>query len=455
MAFILAGAIAGYAGQASAAGFAIIEHSAKGLGTAFAGGAASAEDTSTIWFNPAGMTRIEGTQIDAAGHIILPSSEYSDGGSTINPLLGGGALPGGSTKDAGVGALVPNFYYVRELVPNLKFGLGVNAPFGLKTDYSEGWVGRYHAVSSSLKTINVNPSLAYKFRGGLSVGFGLNAQYVEARLTNAIDKAGVCIGGLTPILGAAGAAAACGGIGLPPAAIASGTTDGSIDLEADDISFGYNLGLLYEFSPGTRIGLHYRSKISHTLEGDADFSNTADLAGTFGGGTFTDQSASAKVTLPESFSVSGYHELTSNIAVMADVTWTRWNRFDQLVINFEGGHPQNVTPEDWTNSIRVSGGLSYSYNNRWTFRGGVAYDEEPIPSKELRTPRIPGDDRFWVAVGASYQQSEKLSFHFGYTHLFVGDVPINNTEVNTGHVLTGSYDADVDIFSAQLTYRFK
>lgn len=447
MAFILAGAVSGYAAQVWAAGFAIIEHSAKGLGSAFAGGAASADDLSTVWFNPAGMTRIEGTQMEAAGHIIVPSSEYSDGGSTINPLVAppGTPLPGGPTKDAGVAAFVPNFYYVRELMPSLKFGLGVNAPFGLKTDYSDGWVGRYHAISSALKTVNINPGLAYKFSGGLSVGFGLSAQYIEARLTNAVDKSTVCLG--SP------AAAACPGLGLVTPA--STSTDGSIDFEGDDISYGYNIGLLYEFTPGTRVGVNWRSKISHTLEGDADFSNTADLAGLFGTGAFTDQDVTAKVTLPESLSISGYHELNSKVALMADVTWTRWNRFEQLVINFEGGHPQNVTPEEWTNSIRVSAGASYAYNDRWTFRGGVAYDEEPIPNKNLRTPRIPGDDRIWVAIGASYQYSDKLSFDVGYTHLFVDDVPIDNVEVNTGHRLVGEYEASVDILSAQLNYRFK
>lgn len=457
---LLAGAVALVAsGTTMAAGFAIIEHSAKGIGTAFAGGAAAAEDTSTVWFNPAGMTKIQGTQIDTVGHIIFPSSDFSNGASVVNPAFTGGApvpLPGATSDiDPGVAALVPNFYYVRELRPNLNFGLGVNAPFGLKTTYDGDWVGRYHALTSSLKTINVNPGLSYNFRNGLTIGGGASVQYIEARLSNAIDKAGVCIGGLTPLLGVAGAAGTCGGAGLPPAAIASGTTDGFIDLDADDISYGFNVGILYEFSPATRIGAHWRSKISHTLKGDAEFTGTGDLAAIFGGGRFTDQTASAKVTLPESLSLSGFHQVNSRLALMADFTWTRWNRFQQLVIVFDGGHPTNVTPEEWNNSVRVAGGASYKYNDRWTFRGGLAWDEEPIPNAELRTPRIPGEDRFWVAIGASFNHSDKLSFDVGYAHLFVGDVPINNTEVNTGHVLVGTYDADVNILSAQLRYRFK
>ena len=446
---LLAGCALGYAGAVSGAGFAIIEHSAKGLGAAFSGGAASAEDTSTVWFNPAGMTKIPGTQIDAASHIIVPSSDFTNQGSTINPLLGGTPLSGGNSKDPGVAALVPNFYYVRELRPNLKFGLGVNAPFGLKTDYSQNWVGRYHALTSDLKTININPGLAYQFDSGLSLGVGVSAQYADARLTNAIDKSTACLG--------AAPGAVCGAFGLVTPA--TPTTDGYIDLkDADDWSYGYNVGALYEFSPQTRLGVHWRSKISHELEGKAEFTNTADLAAIFGGGApgaFTNQTASAKVTMPESLSVSGYHQVNPKLGLMGDVTWTRWNRFDELIINFDGGHPQNVTPENWDNSIRLAGGATYAYNNHWTLRGGLAWDEEPIPDATHRTPRIPGDDRFWVAVGASYQRSDKLSFDIGYTHLFVGDVPINNTEVNTGHVLIGEYDADVNIFSAQVNYRFR
>lgn len=458
---LLAGGLALVAsGTAMAAGFAIIEHSAKGIGTAFAGGAAAAEDTSTVWFNPAGMTKIQGTQIDTVGHIIFPSSDFSNGASVVNPALTGGApvpLPGATSDiDPGVAALVPNFYYVRELRPNLNFGLGVNAPFGLKTTYDGDWVGRYHALTSSLKTINVNPGLSYNFRNGLTVGGGISVQYIEARLTNAIDKSSVCIGTVTANIGAFAVPGICGPAGLVTPATPA--TDGFIDLDADDISYGYNVGILYEFSPETRIGAHWRSKISHTLKGDADFTNTGDIAAVAGAlapGAFTDQTASAKVTLPESFSLSGFHQVNDKFALMADFTWTRWNRFQQLVVVFDGGHPTNVTPEEWNNSIRVSGGASYKYNDRWTFRGGVAWDEEPIPNAELRTPRIPGDDRFWVAAGASYNHSDKLSFDVGYAHLFVGDVPINNTDVNTGHVLVGTYDADVNIVSAQLRYRFK
>ena len=446
---LLAGCALGYAGAVSGAGFAIIEHSAKGLGAAFSGGAASAEDTSTVWFNPAGMTQLDGTQIDAASHIIVPSSDFTNEGSVINPAVpgvGGTPLPGRDSKDPGVAALVPNFYYVRELRPNLKFGLGVNAPFGLKTNYSQNWVGRYHALTSDLKTFNINPGLAYKFDNGFSLGFGVSAQYAKARLTNAIDKSTACLG--------AAPGAVCNAFGLVTPA--TPTTDGYIDLkDADDWSYGYNVGALYEFSPRTRVGVHWRSKISHELEGKAEFTNTADLAGLFGGGRFTNQTFSAKATMPESLSVSGFHQINPKVAVMGDFTWTRWNRFDELVINFDGGHPQNVTPENWNNSIRVSGGVSYAYNDRLTLRGGLAYDEEPIPDATRRTPRIPGDDRTWVAVGASYQRSDKLSLDVGYTHLFVGDVPINNTEVNTGHVLIGEYDADVNIFSAQVNYRFR
>ena len=270
-ALALAGLLALHAPGASAAGFAIIEQSVKGLGSAFAGGAASAEDGSTVFFNPAGMTRLRGTVIEGAGHIIVPQAEYTDGGSTLNAAVGGGAIPGSGSKDAGVAGAVPNLYYTRDLFEGVKFGLGINAPFGLKTDYSDGWVGRYHAISSALKTVNINPSIAHRYDNGLSIGVGVSAQYVQARLTNALDQSTICLARI----GAAG----CAGLGLTTPG--SRATDGHIDLDADDWSFGYNIGLLYEFDENTRVGAHYRSKISHTLEGNADFSNTGALAGAF------------------------------------------------------------------------------------------------------------------------------------------------------------------------------
>lgn len=440
------------AGTALASGFALIENSAKGVGQSFAGGAATADDTSTVFFNPAGMTRFEGTRMDAVANVIIPTIEFSNQGSLVNPAFapftGSPTTPlsGGNGGDAGEDAFVPNFYLVHELSKEWRMGIGINAPFGLKTSYEDGWVGRYHALDSELQTININPSIAYKFKE-FSVGVGVSALYADATLSNAIDLSGSCIGAL-----GAAAPAVCGPAGLLTPA--NPATDGAVQLDADDWGFGANIGVLYEPSEHTRFGFHYRSHIDLTLEGKATFSNTQTLAGILGTGALTNQTASADLSLPETFAVSGYHQFDERWAVMADATYTKWDRFKQLVVKFDGGQPTQTTPENWDNSWRLSAGVNYMPTRTWTIRGGLAYDQTPIPNATFRTPRLPGNDRYWASLGASYQASKSLSFDIGYAHLFVDDAQINNTEVNTGHILTGSYESDVNILSLQVGYRF-
>ncbi len=426
--------------HAHGAGFAIIEQSVAGLGNAFAGGAASAEDASTVYFNPAGMSRLGETEYDLGMHVISPYSQFRGNGTSKI----GGVVPltGGDGGEAGVTGYIPNFYYVRRLNSDFNFGLGINAPFGLATDYNDGWEGRYHALKSEVFTVNINPSLSWKVSDHLSLGAGINVQYADVpELSNAIDFATVCGAYLK-----SGVTSAATCAGLPT------SRDGKVELNGDDWSLGFNLGLLYQFTDSTRVGVAYRSKVDHKLEGRADFTNTP--TGLSNLGIFVDDAISANITLPETLSVSAYHELAPRWAVMGDVTWTRWDRFDELRVKFKN-NPQRdlVTPEQWDNTFRYSLGLSYRYDDRWTLRTGVAYDETPVPSAQLRTPRIPGNNRRWLALGASYRVSDHTKVDVGYAHLFVNGSPINNTNT-TGATLNGSFDLAVDIFSAQVRMMF-
>jgi long-chain fatty acid transport protein len=455
---ICAGTIAGLLSVLSttafAAGFAILEQSVKGLGHAFAGRAAIAEDASTIFFNPAGLTRLPGMRLEAAANIIIPSAKFDNEGSALNAAFTGGmptagTLMGGDGGDAGEVGLIPNLYYAHQITQRLYAGLGINAPFGLTNDYREGWVGRYHALKSELLTINVNPTLAVKLNPTISVGAGVNIQYIKARLTNAIDQSGVCLG---LAAGSRVPEALCASAGL--VSPGNPATDAEIDLDdATDTSVGYNIGVLLTPVESTRFGVHYRSEIRHELEAKATF-NRVNAVFSEATGLLVNQDAKAKVTLPESLSMSVYHQINAQWGVMADITWTRWSRFDELVIEFEGTQPTQVQPQNWDDSFMYSVGVRYTPNDRWTLRVGLAYDETPIPSAEDRNPRIPGNDRFWMALGASYQVADKISIDMGYAHLFIEDIEINNTEVSTGHVLTGRYEAAVNIFSAQVSYHF-
>ena len=254
-----------------ASGFAIVEHSVKGLGSAFSNTAA-AEDASTIFFNAAGLGNLEGTQVMTAGHVIAPSARYTDQGSTINPahpIAGGASLAATSTNaggDPGVVGLIPNLYIHHQVEEwmggKVHLGLGINAPFALKTNWDEGWIGRYHALTSSVKTININLTIAFEVSEAFSVGAGLNPQYIDARLTRALDQTLICFG--SPL------AAACPGLGfaVPP----SPATDAHLDIrDMQDWSMGWNAGFLWRPTTTTRLGLHYRSKITHDVEGTAVF----------------------------------------------------------------------------------------------------------------------------------------------------------------------------------------
>ena len=436
----------------NAAGFALIENSASGMGNAYAGGAAIAEDASTTYFNPAGLSKIKGNNVIFGVHLISPKSSFTNDGSSLNSgavalagagttVLSGEAI-GGSTN-----GVVPNFYYTSEINAQWTFGLGITAPFGSATDYSDTWVGRYHATKSEIKTLNINPSTSFKVNEKLSIGFGLNVQKIEATLENKIDSMAVC-------LGITGNPAPCNGVGLTT--IGNSATDSAVSLSGDDWSYGWNFGLLYDISNETRVGLAYRSNVDHKVEGTAAFTRSSELNTLLGASTaFTDTGASVGVDLPETLSISVYHSINPKWAMMADITWTKWSRFDELVVEYDNtAQPTSTIPENWKNSLRYSIGANYQASPKLVYRTGLAVDKTSISSAEDRTPRIPGDDRIWLSFGVGYQTSESFGFDVGYAHLFVSDASINNTDASFGHTLKGDYDASVDIFSAQFNWKF-
>ena len=422
---------------ALASGFAITEKSLKGLGNAFAGAAAVAEDASTIYFNPAGMTRLAGRQVLAAGHYIIPSFEFDDDGSTT---VLGMPLTGGDGGDAGESALVANFFYSHSLSEDLKIGVGVVSPFGLATKYHSDWVGRYHGIRSEILTIDINPSIAYKIHPMLSIGAGLSAQYVDAELTNAIDY---------------GTINAVGGFGLP---ILPQGADGRIKLEADDWGIGYNLGLLFEPTENTRFGVAYRSKIDYGLSGDAKVSTPAAAAPLAANLGLVDTNVKADVDLPASLLVSAYHQLTDKWAILADVTWTDWSQLDELRVELASGAADLVTTFDWDDSFRYSVGAIFKPTTQWTFRGGVALDETPTPGRKERGVRIPDDDRLWLSVGASYEFLNSLGIDVAYTYINqFGDAKIEKTaagEDTFRGALNGEFEGGAHIIGLQVGYKF-
>ncbi len=443
---LIVGVLAFSSANGYAAGFAVAEQSVSGLGNAFAGGAAAAEDASTVWHNPAGMTRIDGKQVVGGLHIIIPKAKFKDNGSTTHPLVGGAPLTGGNGGDAGGVVPVANAYYAETFDKGWSFGLGINAPFGFATEYDSDWVGRYHGVESDVKTININPAAAYKVNDKFSYGFGVSIQYLDAMLSNAVDFAT-----LDALLLSTGL------LGAPQ------SDDGFTEAEGDSWGFGFNLGFLYEFDESKRIGFAYRSKIDHDVEGDVDWTlpttNNFDLA-MAANNLFQDGGVKVDIELPSSASLSYYQDVNDQLSIMADITWTEWSVLDKLVLDYADNTLSGETLFAWDDSMRYSVGVTYQYNEKCKLRGGIAFDESPIPNDELRNVRVPGEDRTWFAFGGSHQFSDAWSLDAAYVHVMTDDPTINKTDLSldsenlTRGLLKGEYDASVNIISAQLNYKF-
>jgi long-chain fatty acid transport protein len=433
-------------GRVHAAGFMLFEQSGRGLGSAFAGEVAEAVDASTIQYNPAGLGWIEGTQFASSGFAVLPAAHFSNDGSSLNPALGGGPLRGGDGSDAGALGLFPVLFLAHELGDGFHVGLGVTVPFGLETRYDHGWVGRYHAINSKLETTNVNPTIAWRPVDWFAIGFGADIEYAKARLTNAIDLGGVC-----EIFGAQS--------GIPPGActalgFAPQSTDATVKISGDDWGAGWNMGLMLQPWTTTRIGLSFRSDIVHNLAGRATLfvpKKAAPLRKI--SGALFDTDASASADLPERATIGVYHELTPTVALLADATWTRWSRFDELVFKFANPkQPTIVQPEGWQDTFRYALGMRWRPTPTVETRLGFAWDESAIPNETLRTPRIPDSDRFWLSAGVGWQAFERLRVDVGYAHLFSPDVNIRNADPVTGHILHGSYSLEANLVGVQMTY---
>jgi long-chain fatty acid transport protein len=428
----------GTTGLASASGYALIDQNASGSGNAFAGAAAIAEDASTIFFNPAGMSYLPNSQFVAAGQAIKPTASFNNNDSkTIGPLGTPVSMRGGNGGDPGSWAFLPNFYYAKAVTDSIHLGLGVNSPFGLETQYDNGWAGRYQALKSQLQTININPSVSFKANDRLSLGAGINIQYADTTLSNALDVGTICYGKVNP--------ATCGAMGLTPQ-----NSDGNVSINGNDWGVGYNLGVIFRPIESTRIGIAYRSRISYILRGNATFSNIATpLAGAFPNSVVT-----ANFVVPDSVSSSLVHQLNNQWDILADATWTHWSLFKQLKVVETSGVVLNNQPENWQDTMRYSIGASYRYTEKLKFRVGSAYDQTPVKDA-YRTARIPDNNRIWMSVGANYKLSSSNSFDAGYTHVFINNASINQGAVGTvTGQLQGSYNSSIDIISVQYTHTF-
>ncbi len=474
--------------------FSLNEQSVSGLGTAYAGGAAQAEDASTLFFNPAGIALLDQGELQLAAHVVIPSATFNNQGSKyVLPGTPFDRLPlsGGNGGDAGVTHVIPNFYLTQPVFRNtrsgdLSVGVGVTVPFGLETDYEPGWVGRYQGLRTKLITFDIQPTIAYRFLDRISIGAGLDIQHASARLSQAIDFGLIS----QPLLGQfyASLPGALAAQGVPPALIGPtvaatrqayanagfvpGGLDGASEVTGDDWSVGFTIGALLEYWKGNdhsffqkgRFGVSYRSAMNHTLEGNAQFSGVPMISASGAPvqfpepgalqGVFFDQNASAQLDLPDILHLSIYQRFARQFAVMGDITWTHWSRLQSVLIVFQDpGTPTSVLELDYNNAVRYSAGLEWYATPKLTLRAGIAYDETPIKGPEFRTPRIPDNNRYFLSTGLKWSVANFMDFDIGYAHLFVNqpDAELLDTQ---GHLLQGNYDASVNIVSASLTFRW-
>lgn len=464
------------AGQAWGASFALAEQNAMGLGNAFAGASATAEDSNTVWHNPAGLARLLFPGVTAAAHVITPSAKFQNQGSQAalgQPL-------GGTGGDAGSTAVVPNFYASMPITDEWRVGIGVNVPFGLKTEYENGWLGRYQALKSEVKTININPAVAWKATSDFWVGAGADYQQFKATLTNNVNYTGALAQGY--------ATAAAGGV-IPASAIpaligATSALDSFVSTNGQDWSWGWNVGAMYSIggsanddNGAARFGAAYRSKIKFNITGNVGItnptpptlsgalapfnpvvqgvSNTINQTRLYNGGVALD------VTVPDSASFSYYQRLNDTWDILADVTWTGWSSIQQLAITRTSGPAagsSTVLPFNYKDTWRASVGANYRYGDKWVFRAGVAWDQTPVNEADM-SARLPDGDRTWLAGGARWKYSRELNFDVAAAYIWVKDSSINNAgnpaSIAGNGLINGTYNSSVWIISAEVNYRFR
>ena len=430
---------------AQAAGFQVTESSISGAGYGFAGLVAGGEDASALFFNPAGIAYLNDAQVLLGLHSIRPTVTFTDAGSTT---LANTALTGEAGRSDATG-VAPNFYYVRPVGAQGRFGLGVSAPFGLTTDYGEDWVGRYHATKSQLQTININPVFSYRASDKVALGIGLNAQYAKISLANRVDSFSACAN----VAGQLGqdVATACGDLTGPSIA----ANDGDVELDGQAWSFGFNAGIVFSVNDKTRVGFSFRQGMRHRFDGgSADFNISAACAvNPLCVAATVDSPIRANMALPDIAILGFRHQVADRLTLLGDVTWHGWDTLDAVIVEFEDGSGRDNRLEfGWANTLRYGLGLVYDYGHPWTFRAGVAFDESPSQTVALNTPRVPDGDRATLSLGVGYVIDENFTLDAAYTRLFVDDMAIAN--VQQGHTLNGRIELSAQVFSIQARYRF-
>ncbi|GAB3519899.1 outer membrane protein transport protein [Photobacterium alginatilyticum] len=394
----------------NAAGFQVNEHSASGLGRAFSGEAAVADNASVLARNPAAMTLFKTAEFSGAISIVDPDIDVED-----NDF-------GQTAKDVAPLGIVPAGYYIHPINDRFAVGLALFSNYGVATEYPADFNAGSSAGETSLITLNFNPNIAYRINEHFSIGAGVSLVYGDAELTRFLGSMATAVDGGKP-------------------------SDQSIKMEGDTTGWGWNVGALYEINDDHRFGLSYRSQVD--LDFDGDFT---DYLGVITGTPNNTVPGSLSVVLPAIAEFSGYHALNSQWAVHYGIQWIQYSKFEEL-----RGTGDQCTPgyngqagvcllkdEDYDDNSRYSIGATYILNPTWTLRAGFAFDEQAGKS----TLSIPDTDRYWYSAGATYTYSPKMTFDVGLTYLDGKEATF--TEDGSSFTSTGG----AIISAAQINYKF-
>jgi long-chain fatty acid transport protein len=415
-------------------GFYVPQQTTEGLGRAFAGDAAAADDASTVAANPAGMTELARPQIDAGLTTIVPSISFSNSGSTAaTPGTAGvpTAYLGNNGGQPAHAIPVPYAYWVTPLVDHsLWFGVGLNAPYGLTLKYDHDWFGRYDTLDATLLTIDLTPGLAYRVDDWLSLGATINFQYADAKLSSALPNT-LLPGGPTP------------------------ATDGLSTLRGRGVAIGGDVGILLKPVPGTQLGLNYRSRMHSTLGGSI---HTQGLTGPLA--VLNGQPAvSTDLDFPDVVTAGLVHRLTPRLTLLAGAQFFSWSRFREVRVNF-GDMPPVVLPQRYANSYTASIGVEYELGDNWRIRSGFQFDETPTVDQSRNTT-VPDGNRYWAAMGLTWRVSDAWSLEAAYAHVFFETAEINlvrsfypGTPAAGTVVISGRGNTQINTFAFAVKRRF-
>ncbi|MGE6207854.1 outer membrane protein transport protein [Aeromonas media] len=419
---LIAAAVTLASTQTFAAAFQLNEHSASGLGRAYAGEAAIADNAAVLSRNPAAMTTFDKMALSVSGTYIKPDVDVAG-----DIYAGPAKLASSSESDIAPDAFVPATYFIQPLNDQWAWGIGLFSNYGLSTEYSKTFPAGAGAGDTELLTFNINPNIAYRINSNFSVGAGINAVYAQAELNR---YAGALAPGLTAKTG-----------------IVHNSDTAIAHLKGDTWGFGWNVGTLYEINDNNRLALTYRSQVD--LSFDGDFKGLTSGYRTVDG--------NLKLDLPAQAEFAGYHRLNQQFAVHYSVNWTDWSAFQELkaTSNACAGGVCLQKDEKFKDSTRYSLGGTWYVNPSWEARIGFAYDNSPI-EPEYRSLSIPDSDRVWYSAGATYHIDQDMSVDFGMAYLDGKEVDVN--EGLTSHTdpvrWKGTSHGNAFLASAQFNMKF-